>query len=172
MNSADFGKLSLADRARLGMAYFFGESIFWIGLFLIAWAASYNIYLGGGLCLSWVLIFVLIVRRALQRDIEALNDPNDNPRANRLIRGERWSYDHRSNGKALRFTVEFFTSVAIIIGVTLALGLSAEFTAFALSDRDVNGAFGSGVAGFVGGMLGLVIGIVIALRRIADGGSD
>ncbi|VIO69500.1 hypothetical protein [Bradyrhizobium ivorense] len=174
MTTADFNKLSFADRAKGAAAYFLGESFFWVGLFLSAWAASYNIYLGGGLCLCWVLIFVLIVRRALKRDIEALDDPNDNLRANRLTgkRDEHGSYNHRGNGKALRFALEFFQSVAIIIGVALAIAFSAELTTFVLSNRDVNGAFGSGAARFVGGVFGLFIGIVIALRRIADGDSS
>ncbi|WP_276327029.1 hypothetical protein [Bradyrhizobium elkanii] len=39
---------------------------------------------------------------------------------------------------------------------------------FALPDRDVGGAFGSGLARIVAGIFGLVITIVIVLRRIAD----
>ncbi len=45
---------------------------------------------------------------------------------------------------------------------------AAEKIAFALSDRDVSGAFGSGVAGVAGGALGLVLAVVIVLGRIAD----
>jgi uncharacterized spore protein YtfJ len=69
---------------------------------------------------------------------------------------------------ALRFAVEFFKSVAIIIALTLGMGFAAEMVAFALSDRDVSGAFGSGLAGAAGGVLGLVLAVVIVLRRIAD----
>jgi hypothetical protein len=69
---------------------------------------------------------------------------------------------------ALRFAVEFFKSVAIIIGLTLGIGFAAEIIVFALSDRDVSGAFGSGLAGVAGGILGLVAAVVIVLRRIAD----
>jgi hypothetical protein len=48
--------------------------------------------------LSWVLFVTPMLRRELQLDIKALDDPNDNPRANRLIgkRRERGSYDYRS----------------------------------------------------------------------------
>jgi hypothetical protein len=69
---------------------------------------------------------------------------------------------------ALRFAVEFFKSVAIIIALTLGIGFAAEIIVFALSDRDVSGAFGSDLAGVVGGILGLVAAVVIVLRRIAD----
>jgi hypothetical protein len=69
---------------------------------------------------------------------------------------------------ALRFAVEFFKFVAIIIGLTLGIGFAAEIIVFALSDRDVSGAFGSGLAGVAGGILGLVAAVVIVLRRIAD----
>jgi hypothetical protein len=69
---------------------------------------------------------------------------------------------------ALRFAVEFFKSVAIIIALTLGIGFAAEIIVFALSDRDVSGAFGSGLAGVAGGLLGLVAAVVIVLRRIAD----
>jgi hypothetical protein len=69
---------------------------------------------------------------------------------------------------ALRFAVEFFKSVAIIIALTLGIGFAAEIIVFALSDRDVSGAFGSGLAGVAGGILGLVAAVVIVLRRIAD----
>ena len=86
MIPADFAKLPSAHRrAKWARAYFFGEALFWVGVFLAVWAARYDIYLGLGACLSWVLIFVLIVRRGLKLDIKALDDPNDNPRANRLI---------------------------------------------------------------------------------------
>ncbi|WP_271576118.1 hypothetical protein [Bradyrhizobium sp. CCBAU 11361] len=131
MTPADSGEQSLADRAKLGAGYFFGESLFWVGLFLTVWAGSYSIYLGGGVCICWVLIFVLIMRRELSRDIKALDDPRDNPRANRLIgkglpRTAAPGPDTRMprargalKHMALRFAVEFFTSVAIIIAVTL-----------------------------------------------------
>ncbi|MCS3449094.1 MULTISPECIES: hypothetical protein [Bradyrhizobium] len=69
---------------------------------------------------------------------------------------------------AVRFAVEFFKSVAIIIALTLGMGFAAEMAAFALSDRDASGAFASGLAGVAGGVLGLVLAIVIVLRRIAD----
>jgi len=180
MTPADSGELSLTERAKLGVAYFFGEALFWVGLFLTVWAGSYSIYLGGGVCLCWGLIFVLIMRRELSRDIKALDDPNDNPRADRLIgkglprtaapgpdtrmRRARGTLKHM----ALRFAVEFLTSVAIIIAVTLGTSLAAETVVFALSDRDVSGAFGSGLAGAAGGVFGLVFAVVIVIRRIAD----
>ncbi|WFU43323.1 hypothetical protein QA640_13245 [Bradyrhizobium sp. CB82] len=68
----------------------------------------------------------------------------------------------------LRFVIEFLKCIAIIIALTLGMGFAAEIVVFALSGRDVSGAFGSGLAGIAGGILGLVIAIVIVLRRIAD----
>lgn len=67
-----------------------------------------------------------------------------------------------------RFAVEFVKSIAIIIALTLGMGFAAEIIAFALSDRDVSGAFGSGLAAIAGGILGLAIAVVIVLRQIAD----
>jgi hypothetical protein len=69
---------------------------------------------------------------------------------------------------ALRFAVELLKSIGIIIALTLGTGFAVEIVVFALSDRDVSGAFGSGLAGIAGGILGLVIAVVIVLRRIAD----
>ncbi|WLA53923.1 hypothetical protein [Bradyrhizobium diazoefficiens] len=74
----------------------------------------------------------------------------------------------RREDMALRFAVEFLKSIAIIIALTLGMGFAVEIVVFALSDRDVSGAFGSGLAGIAGGILGLVIAVVIVLRRIAD----
>ena len=139
------------------------EAFFWIGLFLVALGCSFSIYLGLALFTCWALIPALLLRRVLKLDIEALDDPNDNPSANRLLRDARSSRERRDNEVAVRFAVELAKSVAIIIGVTLALGFSAELAAFVLSDRDVNGAFGS-----AGGILGLVVGILIVFRRIAE----
>jgi hypothetical protein len=98
MRLADFAskrKQSLADAAKLAVGLFCGEAFWWVGFFLAVWGASYSIYVGLAVFLCWVLIFVLIVRRELKLDIKALDDPNDNPRANRLIgkRSERGSYD-------------------------------------------------------------------------------
>ncbi|SFK03082.1 hypothetical protein [Bradyrhizobium sp. Gha] len=69
---------------------------------------------------------------------------------------------------ALRFAVEFLKSIAIVSALTLGTGFASEILVFALSDRDVSGAFGSGLAGIAGGIFGLVIAVVIVLRRIAD----
>lgn len=74
----------------------------------------------------------------------------------------------RRKDMALRFAVELLKSIAIIIALMLGMGFAVEFVVFALSDRDVSGAFGSGLAGIAGGILGLVIAVVIVLRRIAD----
>ncbi|MGY4498671.1 hypothetical protein ACVWYH_002602 [Bradyrhizobium sp. GM24.11] len=147
--------LSLADRAKGAIAYVCGEVFFWFGFLLAVWGATYSIYLGLAVFLGWVLLFVLMVRRELKRDIEALDDPNQLTR-------------RRRNDMPLRFAVEFVKSIAIIIALTLGMGFAAEIVAFALSDRDVSGAFGSGLAGIAGGILGLVIAVVIVLRQIAD----
>lgn len=168
MSSADFAKRPLAERAKEARGYLLGEALMG-GFVLILWGASYNIYLGLAALLCWALLFGLIVRRALEREIEALGGPDDDPRTSPLMRREPRPSDHRNGGRALRFALGFFHSVAIIIAVTLATALTAQLLAFVLFNRDVSAAFGSGAAGFVGGMLGLVIGIVIALRRIADG---
>jgi hypothetical protein len=71
------------------------------GFFLILWAGSYDTFLGLAVFLCWVLLLLLIVRQGtqpgLKSDIEALDDPNDNPRATRLIGKSRepGSYDYR-----------------------------------------------------------------------------
>ncbi|KJC58833.1 hypothetical protein UP10_21240 [Bradyrhizobium sp. LTSPM299] len=69
---------------------------------------------------------------------------------------------------ALRFVIEFFKCAAIVVAMTLGTALAAEMVVFALSDRDVSGAFGSGLAGTAGGVVGLVLAVVIVLRRFAD----
>jgi hypothetical protein len=90
-NIAPKRKPSLADAAGLAV----GEAFCWVGFFLAVWGAHYSIYLGLAVFLCWALIPVLIVRRELKLDVKALDDPNDNPRANRLIanRRERGSFD-------------------------------------------------------------------------------
>jgi hypothetical protein len=156
------------------------EAFFWVGFFLVVLGASYNLYMGVAAFICWAVIPVLLFRRELKLDIKALDDPNDNPRANRLIgkslpRPAAPSPDSRMKrargaleNMALRFVVEFFKSVAIIVALTLGTGFAAEMVVFALSDRDVSGAFGSGLAGAAGGVLGLVLAVVIVLGRIAD----
>jgi hypothetical protein len=71
------------------------EPLLYVSFFSILWAGSYDTLLGLAVFLCWVLLLLLISRRALKSDIEALDVPNDNPRANRLIgkRRERGSYD-------------------------------------------------------------------------------
>lgn len=88
-------KWSLADAAKLAVGSFFGEAFCWVGFFLAAWGARYSIYIGLAVFICWALILVLIVRRELKLDLKALDDPNDNLRANRLIanRRERGSLD-------------------------------------------------------------------------------
>lgn len=133
-----------------------------------SWKAGYIVGLAA--FLGWVLLFVLIVRRELK--LEAFDVPNGNPRANRLIANRRERSRQlnppRKRHIVLRFVIEFLKCIAIIIALTLGMGFAAEVVVFALSDRDVSGAFGSGLAGIAGGILGLVIAVVIVLRRIAD----
>jgi hypothetical protein len=73
-----------------------GDALIQFGFLLILWAGSYGIYLGVAAFLCWMLLLVLFFRRGLKRDIETLDDPNDNPRANRLIGKHRepGSYDY------------------------------------------------------------------------------
>jgi len=179
MRRADFvpkRKQSLADAAKLAAGLFFAEAFLWIGLFLAVWGAIYSIYIGLAVFICWALVFVLIVQ-----DIKALDDLNDNPHADRLIGkslprpaaapspDSRMKHALGALGHmALRFAVELFKSAAIIVALTLGIGFAAEMVVFALSDRDVSGAFGSGLAGVAGGVVGLVFGVVIVLRRIAD----
>ncbi|MCP1844837.1 nitrate reductase gamma subunit [Bradyrhizobium sp. USDA 4524] len=193
MRLADFvakRRPSFADIATTAVAYVCGEAFGWAGAFLILLAGSISIYAGLAVLLCLALFVTLIVRRELKRDIRALDDPNDNPRANRLI-GDTSSASIRTHRSALRpavprpdrrmtraldaledmavrFAIELFKSVAIIMALTLGMGFAAEVVAFVLSDRDVSGAFGSGLAGVAGGVLGLVLAVVIVLRRIAD----
>ncbi|MES5481966.1 hypothetical protein QMZ05_04350 [Bradyrhizobium sp. INPA03-11B] len=194
MRPTDFvpkGKQSFADVVTWAVGYFCGEALGWAGVFLVLLAGSFNIWAGLAVLLCLALFVTLILRRELKLDIRALDDPNDNPRANRLIGNTsasasiraHWSARRpaapRPNGRmtraldalediAVRFAIEFSKSVAIIVALTLGMGFVAEVVAYALSDRDVSGAFGSGLAGVAGGALGLVLGVVIVLRRIAD----
>jgi hypothetical protein len=61
------------------------EIVMWVGFYLIFWAGSYDTSLGLAVFLCWVLLLVQILRQGIKSDIKAPNDPNDNPRANRLI---------------------------------------------------------------------------------------
>jgi hypothetical protein len=90
-----FGKRADAVHSSLWSAAF--ESVMWVGFYLIFWAGSYDTFLGLAVFLCWVLLLLRIVRQGLKSDIEALDDPNDNPRANRLIGKSRepGSYDYR-----------------------------------------------------------------------------
>jgi drug/metabolite transporter (DMT)-like permease len=65
--------------------YILFESLMWVGIGLVVGAGSYNIYFGVAVFLCLALLLFLIVRREFKSDIEALDGPNDNPRANRLI---------------------------------------------------------------------------------------
>ena len=149
------GNLSLADRAKGAIGYVCGEVFVWFGFCLAVWVATYSIYVGLAVFLAWMLFFVVMVLRELKRDVEAIKDPK------RLTR-------HRSSDMPLRFAVEFVKSVAIIIALTLGMGLAAEIVALGLSDRDVSGAFGSGLAGIAGGIFGFILAVVIVLRQLAD----
>jgi hypothetical protein len=73
------------------------ETVMWVGFYLVFRAGSYDTPLGLAVFLCWVLLLLQILRQGLKSDIKAPNDPNDNPRANRLIgkRRERGSYDDR-----------------------------------------------------------------------------
>ncbi|UGY02775.1 hypothetical protein [Bradyrhizobium quebecense] len=194
MRLADFvpkAKWSFADAVTWAVACVCAEAFGWAGGFLIVLAGSFSIYAGLAVLLCLALFATLIVRRELKLDIRALDDPSDNPRANRLVgnasssasigthRGALRPAAPRSNSRmtrtldafedmAVRFAIEFSKAVAIIIALTLGMGFVAEVVAFVLSDRDVSGAFGSGLAGVAGGVFGLVLAVVIVLRRIAD----
>ncbi|MHC2334942.1 hypothetical protein [Bradyrhizobium sp. USDA 4454] len=180
---------SLAEIGTTAVGCVCGEAFGWAGAFLIVLAGSFSIYAGLAVLLCLALLVTLFVRRELKLDIRALDDPGDNPRANRLIgdinssapigRSARHPATPRPANRmtralgaledmAVRFAVELSKSVAIIIVLTLGMGFVAEAIAFVLSDRDVGGAVGSGLAGVAGGVLGLVLAIVIVLRRIAD----
>ena len=69
----------------------------WVGFGLVVLGGSFSIDLGAAVFLCLVLLLLLIARRELKSDIEALDDPHDNPRANRLISKSRvpGSYDYR-----------------------------------------------------------------------------
>jgi len=192
MRLADFvsnRKLSFADMATWAVASVCGEAFAWAGAFLVVLAGSFSIYAGLAVLLCFALLVTLIVRRELKLDIRALDDPGDNARANRLIGDTRSSAPIRRSAPhpaaprpanlktraldaledmAVRFAIELSKSVAIIIVLTLGMGFVAEAVAFVLSDRDVGGAVGSGLAGIAGGVLGLVLAVVIVLRRIVD----
>ncbi|WP_375780206.1 hypothetical protein ACE103_16010 [Bradyrhizobium sp. ma5] len=192
MRPATFkGKLRFSNQ--FALAYVGVEAFFWFGFFLVVvLGCSYSVYLGLAIFICWALTPALLFRRVLKLDIKALDDPNDNPRANRLISKISASYSIRGHWYAprpaanpspdsrmtracgasrhatLRFAAEFFKSVAIIIALTLGTGFTAEMIAFALSDRDISGTFESGLVGIAGGVLGFVLAVVIVVRRIAD----
>jgi len=86
-----------ADAAQFILLNAAFESLMWVGFFLIFWAGSYDTFLGLAVFLCWALLLLLIVRRGLKSDIDVLDDPNENPRANRLIGESRepGSYDYR-----------------------------------------------------------------------------
>jgi hypothetical protein len=90
-------KMPLADAGPFLLCSAASEAFWWGGFFLIFLAGSYDTFMGVAVFFCWVLLLLLIVRRALKHDIEALDDPNDNPRANRLIGKSRelGSYDYR-----------------------------------------------------------------------------
>jgi hypothetical protein len=162
------GLLAVCDPAGcLCLIIALGEGTF--RLFGHSWTAGYIAGLSAFLC--WVLFLTLMLRRELL-DIKALDDPNDNLRANRLIANRRErSRQLKPPGKrhiVIRFVIEFLKCIAIIVTLPLGIGLAVEIVVLALSDRDVNGAFGSGMAGLAAGALGLVIAMVIVATRIAD----
>jgi ABC-type spermidine/putrescine transport system permease subunit II len=68
----------------------------------------------------------------------------------------------------VRAIVEILKAVAIIIGLPLAFGFIVLGVVFWLLDRDVGGAFGSTMAGIAAGVFGLIVAVVIVLRRVAD----
>ncbi|WP_159008706.1 hypothetical protein [Bradyrhizobium sp. S69] len=86
-----------ADAAQYLLLNVAFESLMWVGFGLVVWAAHYSVYLGVAVFLCLVLLLLVIMRRELKSDIEALDDPNDNPRANQLIGRSRepGSYDYR-----------------------------------------------------------------------------
>jgi hypothetical protein len=61
------------------------ETVMWVGFYLVFRAGSYDTSLGLAVFLCWVLLLVQILRQGLKSDSKARDDPNDNPRANRLI---------------------------------------------------------------------------------------
>jgi len=93
-------KMSVADAAEGMVFQLCAEAFMWGSFFLIFLAGSYDTFMGMAVFFCWVLLLFLIARQGLKRDIEALDDPNDNPRANRLIgkRRERGLYDDRDQG--------------------------------------------------------------------------
>ncbi|MGY3588185.1 hypothetical protein ACVIGB_002856 [Bradyrhizobium sp. USDA 4341] len=187
MRPATF-KEGLRSNVQFMLVYVGVEAFVWVGAFLVALGCVFSVYLGLAVFICWALAPALLLRRELKLDIKALDDPNDNPRANRLIGNTYPSASIREESDAgrpaapnrmtralgaleyiaLRFAVELLKFLAIIIALPLGMGFAAEIIAFALSDRDVSGAFGSGLAGVAGGALGLVLAVVIVLGRIAD----
>jgi hypothetical protein len=83
----DFVPKRNGNTAKVAVGFLCGEAFWWVGLFLTFLVGSYSTYMGVAAFLCWVLFLVLIVRRSLKLDIKALDDPNDDPRAKRLIAG-------------------------------------------------------------------------------------
>jgi hypothetical protein len=78
-----FGKKDADILSSLWGAAF--EVLMWVGFGLVSLAGSYDIFLGVATFLVGALLLIRFFPQGLKRDIETLDDPNDNPRANRLI---------------------------------------------------------------------------------------
>ena len=50
------------------------EAFVWGGIFLVMLAGSYDIFVGVAALFCWVLLLIWIFRRAIKRDVEALDD--------------------------------------------------------------------------------------------------
>jgi hypothetical protein len=81
------------DRVTGAVGYICGEVIGWIIVgaiwCLFSLARNYSGYTGVAAISCGVLILALVAWRALKADTKALDDPNDNPRAKRLINENR-----------------------------------------------------------------------------------
>lgn len=77
------------ERAKGAVIHVIGETLLWVfvGVLCLASRISINLSITMGFCAA--VLLVVFIRRYLQADIDALDDPNDNPRANRLINSSR-----------------------------------------------------------------------------------
>jgi hypothetical protein len=80
-------KIRWENRAKGALTYACVEVVGWSLIGLVCLGAAINIWMGVAVAFCVAVLLFLIVRQILIRDIEALNDPNPNRRASRLIAG-------------------------------------------------------------------------------------
>ena len=79
--------MSLKDGAEFALGSGGAEAVVWVFAGLVFLTMKVSIYLFAAVLVCCGLLSVLLLRRVLKLDIQAVDDPNDNARSNRLIAG-------------------------------------------------------------------------------------